>query len=119
MVACVAVGAIAGFLGFQFGYGRGASSPNPPRHSRRAVKGFSKAKARAVLAANESDSMIKVGEHSDAVWLSAMQNEGVFLASGTQINGNPGQIEEFTITDQWRAFLRKPMNKRAVELIAE
>lgn len=115
---CVAVGGASGFVGYLYGFGRGISAPRVPSPSRRAVNGFTKSKARAILAAAYSDSEIPIDNYRDAVLTSVILDDGVFIASGTRVCGIEGPVEKFTITDQWRAFLKSPRNRKLIEKAA-
>lgn len=115
MALCCVVGAVAGFAGYLYGYGRGISAPNPPVPSKRAVRGFSKKKAQAVLAAARTDGMVPIKGFESVVIASVQQSDGIFLAMGTSISGVRGPVEEFTISDQWRAFLKSERNMRLVD----
>lgn len=113
--ACIAVGCLSGFFGFAFGFSSGARSSKYPRPSRRVLRTFSRRKAQAARAALNADDMVAVGKYENAVLASVSAQDGVFIASAYMLGGFTSGVQEFTLSDSWRAFLLRKRNRELLE----
>ena len=125
-----AAGAAAGWFLSRLRHREGpkAEEPVPERVERRKlaadkerremIRGFSRAKARAVLLAFETDGMADVGDHELEVIGSIQAHEGVFVMEAMSLYGVTRTGTRYSITDAWRAWLKSPRNLRLVEWAA-
>lgn len=88
------------------------------KERRAMVRGFSRAKARAVLLAFETDGMADVGDCELEVLGSIQAHEGVFVMEAMSLCGVTRTGTRYSITDAWRAWLKSPRNLRLVERAA-
>ena len=84
-------------------------------HRRAMVAGFSRSKARAVLAAHASDGMADVGPYELEVIGSIQAREGVFVMEAVSMCGVTRTGRRYGLTDAWRAFLDDPKELGAVK----
>lgn len=82
------------------------------------IRGFSRAKARAIIEAYESDKYIEVGEYDTEIVASIQNNEGIFLREAWKAYGMSIAGSKYSIKDDWRAFLRSNANMAALKEVA-
>lgn len=81
------------------------------------MRGWSKKKARAVLKAFRADGAVSPKGFEKEIEISVRNGEGIFLAQAYRY-GAAEIVGEYTIEDDWRAFLRSPETEHELELLA-
>ena len=59
--------------------------------------------------------MVAVGKYENVVLASVSAQDGVFIASAYMLGGFSSGVQEFTLSDSWRAFLLRKRNRELLE----
>lgn len=89
------------------------------RDRRKLVRGFSQGKARAILATYGVDGQVKATDDLNDVLKSFYAREGIFEVNPKLSPfGDKTYGPYYNLTDEWRAFLKRPWNRRALKMAA-